>query len=73
MAGTPLNYTVADIARGPVYIFTDVATPAVNAELVIDVSSGIPTPDATANPNAKHLGALTCSTAPRRRCRSLTS
>lgn len=59
MAGTPVNYTVADIARGPVHIFTDVATPAVGAELTIDVTSGYPSPDATANPNAKHWGLST--------------
>lgn len=56
MAGTARNYTIADIARGPIDIFTDVATPTVGAEVVIDVTAGYASPDATANPNAVHWG-----------------
>lgn len=56
MAGTPVVYTIADIARGPVHIFTDVATPAVGSEVTIDVTANYPSPDATANPNAVHWG-----------------
>jgi hypothetical protein len=59
VAGTALDYTTADIARGPVYIFTDVAVPAGGAELVIDVTGGLPTPDATANSSAVHWGLST--------------
>jgi hypothetical protein len=56
MAGTPVVYTTAHIARGPVHIFTDVATPAAGAEVTIDVTAGYPSPDATANPSAVHWG-----------------
>lgn len=56
MAGTPVVYTIADIARGPVHIFTDVATPAAASEVTIDVTANYPSPDATANPNAVHWG-----------------
>lgn len=56
MAGIPVVYTTADIAHGPVHIFTGVAVPAVNAELVIDVTAGYPSPDGTANPSTVHWG-----------------
>lgn len=57
MAGTALNYSTAAIARGPVNIWLNVAAPAAGAEVVID--SATLTPDATANPNARHLGMTT--------------
>jgi hypothetical protein len=59
MGGTARVYTTADIAHGPVHLFSDVATPASGAELVIDVTGGYPSPDATANPSAVHWGLTT--------------
>lgn len=56
MAGTARTYTIADIARGPVDIWLDVAAPAGGAEATIDSTSNVHTPDGTANPNAYHLG-----------------
>lgn len=56
MAGTPINYSILDITRGPVNIFTNVAVPAANAEVVIDSTGNVHTPDATANPSAIHIG-----------------
>jgi len=59
MPGTALNYTVAQIIRGPVNVFLDVASPAAGAELTIDSTDNIHTPDATANPSAVALGLFT--------------
>lgn len=59
MAGTGLGYAVADIIRGPVHIFLDVAAPAAGAEVTIDSTSNVHTPDATANPSAVGLGLFT--------------
>lgn len=56
MAGLPRVYTIADIARGPVDIWTDVATPAVGSEVTIDVTGNYASPDGTANPSAVHWG-----------------
>lgn len=49
-------YSSLDVPRGPVDIWIGVAKPADGAELVIDVTNGIATPDSTSNPNAQHLG-----------------
>jgi hypothetical protein len=59
MAGTAVNYTVAEIIRGPVNIFLDVAAPAAGAEVTIDSTGNLHTPDATANPSATALGLFT--------------
>ena len=59
MPGTAVNYTVAEIIRGPVNIFLDVAAPAAGAEVTIDSTNGLHTPDATANPSATALGLFT--------------
>lgn len=56
MAATARTYTIADIARGPVDIWLDVAAPAGGAEVVIDTTTGVHTPESVANPNAYHLG-----------------
>lgn len=56
MPGTALNYTVADIIRGPVNLFLDVAAPAAGAEVVIDSTGNVHTPETVANPNAVALG-----------------
>lgn len=58
---TARTYTVADITHGPVDIWLDVAAPGAAALATIDVNvtTGVATPDATANPNAYHLGLST--------------
>ena len=56
MPGTSLGYAVADIIRGPVHIFLDVAAPSGDTEVTIDSTSNVHTPDATANPSAVSLG-----------------
>lgn len=59
MAGTARDYSTAKIIKGPVDIWLDVAAPAAGAEVVIDSTSNVHTPDATANPSAVHLGLTT--------------
>lgn len=56
MAGTALNYLSSEVTKGPVNFFLDVAVPGAAAESVIDSTSNVHTPDATANPSAVHLG-----------------
>lgn len=56
MAATARTYTIADIARGPVDIWLNVAAPAFGAEVAIDTTSGVHTPESSANPSALHLG-----------------
>lgn len=56
MAGTARTYTIADIARGPLDIWLDVAAPAGGAEVVIDSTANVHTPESVANPSAFHLG-----------------
>lgn len=55
MAGTPLNNNVTRISAGrEVTIWYGLSIPALNAIATLDPATG--TPDALANPNAKHLG-----------------
>lgn len=56
---TARTYTVADITHGPVDIWLSVAAPGAAALATIDVTAGVATPDATANPSAYHLGLST--------------
>ena len=54
---TAKNYLSAQIQRGNADLWVNFAKPAIGTpDLVLDVASG--TPDATANPNAIHLGLL---------------
>lgn len=53
---TARTYTVGDITHGPVDIWFDVAAPGAAAELTIDVTGGVATPETVANPNAYHMG-----------------
>jgi hypothetical protein len=54
MAGTPDNYTVGAIPAGVIArLYGNVAVPGAGARLTLFTDG---TPDATANPNAKHLG-----------------
>ena len=59
MPATPLNYTVTDIIRGPVNFFLGVAAPASGAELTVDSTNNVHTPDLTNSPNAVSLGMFT--------------
>ena len=55
MAGTPDNYLVTAIPAGVVArLYANVAVPTSGNRLTLDATTGAP--DATANPNAKHLG-----------------
>jgi hypothetical protein len=54
MAGTTLNYSTAQVTKGPVNFFLDVAAPS--AEMTVDSTNNIHTPDATENSSAIHLG-----------------
>lgn len=55
MAGTADNYTVTTIPAGVIArLYANVAVPAGGARMTLDATTG--TPDATANPLAKHLG-----------------
>jgi hypothetical protein len=56
MAGTARRYSTAEVIKGPVDIWLDVAAPAAGAEATIDTTSNVHTPDATASPSAIHLG-----------------
>lgn len=53
MAGTPKNYNTAKTEIGPWDIWLDVAVPGAGARITLATDG---TPDATANPNAKHFG-----------------
>lgn len=53
MAGTAVDWNVAAIANTKGQIWADLAIPAGGARLSLHTDG---TPDATANPNAKHLG-----------------
>lgn len=54
MAGTADNYTVAAIPMGVIArLYTGVAVPTAGNRMTLDTDG---TPDATANPNAVHLG-----------------
>lgn len=57
MAGTQKIYSAAQIQRGAADLWVNVAAPVSPAH-VITINTADGTPDATANPNAKHLGAL---------------
>lgn len=56
MPGTSKIYSAAQIQRGVADLWIDLAEPASGAHKITLFSDG--TPDATANPNAKHLGVL---------------
>lgn len=53
MAGTAKNYNGNQIVLGPSDLWLNVAVPSAAARLTLDADG---TPDATANPNAVHLG-----------------
>lgn len=53
MAGTAKNYNANQIVLGPSDLWLNVAVPAASSRLTLDTDG---TPDATANPNAIHLG-----------------
>jgi hypothetical protein len=53
MAGTAKNYNANQIVLGPSDLWLNVAVPAASSRLTLDADG---TPDATANPNAIHLG-----------------
>lgn len=54
MAGTATRYNVANIPMGVIaQLWSGLAVPAAGARLTLDTDG---TPDATANPSAKHLG-----------------
>lgn len=59
MAGFTRLYTVAEVIKGPVDFYMNVATPAANAELTIDSTNNIHTPETVANPSTVHLGMTT--------------
>lgn len=56
MPGSPKLYSAAQIQRGAVDLWVNVAEPASGTHTITLFTDG--TPDATANPNAKHLGLL---------------
>lgn len=58
MPATPLNFAPTKIKAGSIgYLWAGLAIPAVGARLTLAANAdGIMTPDATANPNALHLG-----------------
>lgn len=53
MAGTAKNYNANQIVLGPSDLWLNVAVPAASSRMTLDTDG---TPDATANPNAIHLG-----------------
>lgn len=53
MAGTAKNYNANQIVLGPSDLWLNVAVPSAASRLTLDADG---TPDATANPNAVHLG-----------------
>lgn len=53
MVGTPVNWEVGAIAKGPGQLWTNLSVPAAGGKLKIDADG---TPDATDNPNAVHVG-----------------
>lgn len=54
MAGTALDWKIAKIAQNAGQLWRGLAIPGAGARLTLHTDG---TPDATANPNAKHLGA----------------
>jgi hypothetical protein len=56
MAGTAKSYDSGKIILGPGDLWLNVAVPSAAARLTVDTTSNLHTPDATANPNAVHLG-----------------
>lgn len=54
MAGTPVSWKTTAIAQNAGQLWGNLAIPASGARLTLDADG---TPDATANPNAMHLGA----------------
>lgn len=56
MPGTAKIYSAAQVQRGAVDLWINVAEPASGTHVITIAPDG--TPDATANPNAKHLGLL---------------
>ena len=55
MAGTAKNYDSAVTAHGPTDIWVDIAVPGASAQMTLYTDG---TPDATANPSARHVGML---------------
>src|SRR5688572_9703099 len=53
MVGTPVNWEVGAIAKGPGQLWTNLSVPGAGGKLKIDADG---TPDATDNPNAVHVG-----------------
>lgn len=53
MAGTPVGWEVATLAKGPGQVWANLAIPGAGAKLVLDADG---TPDAAQNPNAVHVG-----------------
>lgn len=56
MAGTARSYDASKVILGPGDLWAKVAVPAGGARATIDTTSSVHTPDATAHPNAKHIG-----------------
>jgi hypothetical protein len=53
MVGTPVDWAVGAIARGPGQLWTNLSVPAAGGKLKLATDG---TPDATDNPNATHVG-----------------
>jgi hypothetical protein len=60
MAGVTMTHSDANLMKGPVHLFVDVAVPAAGAimTLTADAASGWKTPDAVENPSAIWAGCL---------------
>lgn len=53
MAGTPVNWEVATVAKGPGQVWGNLAIPGAGGKLALDADG---TPDADQNPTAVHVG-----------------
>lgn len=53
MVGTPVNWEVGAIAKGPGQLWTNLSVPIAGGKLKLATDG---TPDATDNPNAEHVG-----------------
>ena len=53
MAGTPVNWQVTTVAKGPGQLWTKLAIPSAGGKLILDTDG---TPEAAANPDAVHVG-----------------
>jgi hypothetical protein len=53
MAGTPVNWAVGAVAKGPGKLWTNLSIPAAGGKLKLATDGS---PDATDNPNAVHVG-----------------